>query len=824
MFKRSLIFPIACLLAALLLGRPTQMVAEENPAPAQHKRTDANIFGHVTCEGKHLPFVVIRIVGTTISTITDATGHYRIIDLPIGTHTVEAFILGYTTQKKNVTTEENKSLEVDFELLEDYLQMDAVVVTGDKRAVTRRETGSIISSITPKLLSSMSAATISEGLAFVPGARMENNCQNCGFNQVRLNGMPGQYSQILIDGRPMFGSVMGVYGMELIPSNMVDRIEVLRGGGSSLYGSSAVAGSVNLILKDPAFNTFEVDYMQSFTGVGIKGSGGVKPDYNINLSASVLTPDSKAGLSLYGTYRQRLPFDYDGDGFSELPLLRNTTIGSRAFYRISRRGKLAATYFHISEKRRGGNRFESPLHCADVAESPNHSINDASLQLQQYFRENDLLSINASLLHVNRESYYGGNSLRDYGRTKDLTVSAMVQYLTAFSDWGTLTTGVDYAGEYLRDSRPGYPQYGLKKNEETHEWEIDYDDVSLTEETMVAHQQTHALGVYGQFTYKHAIGSVTAGLRFDHFQVRNLEASSGDKTGIYKGNAPVPRVAVLFNLLPELQLRANYAMGYRAPQVYDEELHVEASGAKRITTRNSENLKHETSHSTMLSLDYNKTFKTWAIGCLVEGFYTYLKDAFANTREQDDETNFVYYTRQNAPNGAYVYGANLEFNYVPIRTLALKLGATYQKSQYVKINEDLNEGQKDFLRAPNAYGFLMAQWRIWQGLTLDATLNCTGPMLIAYEGSVAKNDEEKKLIENEELPIRKTPSFFDASLKLAYAFKLASSELQLYCGVKNAFNSFQKDFDQGAERASSYVYGPMLPRTMYVGIKLGNIF
>ena len=822
MFHKNILF-IASIIASLVMLSTTLWArTTETTTSTKKPQTDANIFGHVTCNGKHLPYAVIRVVGTTIAAITDATGHYNIINLPVGTHTVEASMLGYTTKRKTVTLEEGKSAELSFELEEDYMQMDAVVVTGDKRAVTRRETGSIISSITPKLLSSVSASTVSEGISFAPGVRMENDCQNCGFNQVRLNGMPGQYSQILIDGRPMFGSVMGVYGMELIPSNMIERIEILRGGGSSLYGSSAVAGSINLILRDPAFNTFEIDYMQGFTGVGVKGTGGVKPDYNVNLSASMLTPDSKTGLSLYGSFRQRTPFDYDNDGFSELPLLRNTTIGARTFYRVTQRGKLSATYFHISEKRRGGNRFDSPLHCADVAEAPTHSINNASLQYQQYFRENDLLSINTSLLHVDRESYYGGNSLRDYGRTKNITYSAMAQYLTAFSDWGSLATGIDYSGEYLRDARPGYPTYGVQQNATTHEWEVNYDDITLTDETLVAHQQTYAVGLYGQFTYKHPFGSVTAGLRFDHFQVRNLAEQAKDKTTTYIGNAPVPRVSILFNLLPELQLRANYAMGYRAPQVYDEELHVGVSGAKRVTTRNSENLKHETSHSAMLSLDYNKTFQSWAIGCLVEGFYTYLKDAFIN--ETVLENNFVYYTRHNIKSGANVYGANIELNYVPIRPLALKLGGTYQKSEYLETNKDLNEGQKDFLRAPNAYGFFMAQWKIWQGLALDATLNVTGPMKIAYEGSAARNSEEQDLIDNGKMPIRTTPTFFDASCKLSYSFRLASSELQFYTGVKNAFNSFQRDFDQGPERASSYVYGPMLPRTMYVGIKLGNIF
>lgn len=822
MFRNRLALIVSA--AALLLAHSAANIstAAENPTPATHERTDANIYGHVTSNGTHLPYVQIHIVGTTISTITDITGHYRIIDLPVGTHTVEASVLGYTTKQMSVTLERGKSIEVDFALEEDYLQMDAVVVTGDKQALTRREAGSVISAVTPKLLSATSAVTISEGLSFVPGLRMENNCQNCGFNQVRMNGMPGPYSQVLVDGRPIFGSVMGVYGMELVPANMVDRIEVLRGGGSSLYGSSAVAGSVNLILKDPAFNTFALDYMQGFSGVGIKGSGGATPDYKISLNASVLTPDSKAGLSLDGSFRQRNPFDYNGDAFSELPLLRSATIGTRAFYRVTPRGKLSATYFYISEKRRGGDRFEYPIHVANIAEGPTHSINNASIQYNQFFRENDQLVVNASLLHIDRDSYYGGNSLKDYGITKNITYSAMAHYITAFSNWGTLTTGIDFSGEFLHDSRPGYPTYGIANV--NGEWEIDYDSITLTEQTLIAHQRTYTVGAYAQFTYKHRFGAVTAGLRFDHFQVRNLAETNTDKSNVYTGNMPVPRFTVLFNLLPDLQLRANYAMGYRAPQVYDEELHVEASGVKRITTRNAPDLKHETSHSAMLSLDYNKSFQSWGIGCLVEGFYTYLKDAFVNDRTDPDENNFVYYTRHNASTGAHVYGANMEFNYIPVRQLALKLSGTIQKSEYLQASDEFNEGQKSFLRTPNAYGFFMAQWKIWKGLSLDASLNATGPMLIAYEGSAAKNAEEEALISAGELPIRKTPSFFDANFKLTYAFKLASSELQIYGGVKNAFDSFQKDLDVGPERASSYVYGPMLPRTLYVGIKLGNIF
>jgi len=81
------------------------------------------------------------------------------------------------------------------------------------------------------------------------GVRVENNCQNCNFNQVRINGMEGKYSQILIDGLPIVSALAGVYVLEQIPANMIERLEVVKGGGSPLYGSNAVAGVVNVITK-----------------------------------------------------------------------------------------------------------------------------------------------------------------------------------------------------------------------------------------------------------------------------------------------------------------------------------------------------------------------------------------------------------------------------------------------------------------------------------------------------------------------------------------------------------------------------------------------
>lgn len=122
--------------------------------------------------------------------------------------------------------------------------LEAVVVSSNRNETTRRMAPTLVSVIGENLFATTNSATLSQGLNFQPGVRVENNCQNCGFQQVRINGLDGPYTQILIDSRPIFSSLAGVYGLEQIPANMIERVEVMRGGGSALYGSSAIAGII----------------------------------------------------------------------------------------------------------------------------------------------------------------------------------------------------------------------------------------------------------------------------------------------------------------------------------------------------------------------------------------------------------------------------------------------------------------------------------------------------------------------------------------------------------------------------------------------------
>ena len=763
----------------------------------KHERTDANIIGHVVCCGEHIPFANVYIKNTTIGTTTDATGHFQLINMPVGTHTVCVRTMGYKIAEETITLSAGETEEIKFELVEDALGLEEVVITGDRNEKNRRESSVIVNTLTPKLFTTTQAVSLSDGLNFSPGLRMESNCQNCGFSQVRMNGMEGPYSQILVNSRPIFSGLAGVYGLELIPSNMIERIEVVRGGGSALYGSNAIAGTVNLILKDPINNSWAAGYNYGLTGVGIDGSGDPAADMNINFNTSLVTSDSKSGLAVYGFHRTREPFDYNGDGFSELVKIKNTTVGARFFHRFGTKARLTLDVFNINEDRRGGDKFDYPVHEAGIAEWVAHDILSGAANFDLFTREKDRVSVYFSGQGVNRDSYYGAEqSLKDYGRTNDFTYATGVQYNAFFNDFN-LVAGIENRASHLNDVKLGYLDYeNAVINADT------ITSVPHTENTHVADQKTNTIGSFAQVEYhKNRLG-ISAGARFDHYSISDNLGGNDPKTG----NVLSPRLTVKYDILDELQGRLSYSQGYRAPQIFDEDLHIETSGSRKVIHKNDPNLHQETSHSLMASIDLNRYFGTTAVGVLVEGFYTRLNDAFVNEFGEPDENGVVVYTRKNAEGGATVQGVNVELNILPSKKVNIKSGFTIQKSIF---DETQEFDEKQFFRTPDNYGYLAADWSATKRFALSLSGNYTGSMLVPYFG------------ETEEL--RNSEAFLDMGAKIRYTFRINGASMQIYAGVKNIFDAYQDDLDTGIYRDPGYVYGPALPRTIYAGFKLGNM-
>lgn len=772
----------------------------QTPELLSQKKTDANVFGHVICDCEHAPFATITVKGTTYGISTDETGHYMLINLPLGTHTIKAQAIGFKPLEKVVTIQEGETKEVNFTLEEDALGLEEVVITADRSEMKRTESVTIVNTLSPKLFSSAQSVTVIEGLAFSPGLRIENNCQNCGFSQVRMNGMEGPYSQILINSRPIFSGLAGVYGLELIPTNMIERIEVVRGGGSALYGSNAIAGVINVILKESISNSYEAGFSTSLTGIGII-EGSMAPDYSANFNTSLISNDSKTGISLYGFTRERSLFDANNDSFSEISPMTNLTIGSRLFHRFGHRSKVAIDFFNIREDRKGGNREEYPLHERDVAEAVEHDIKTGAVTYEQYMREYDLFTVFVSAQHLKRDSYYGANrSLEDYGRSEDLTYNTGIQY-KAFLGRSSLIAGFENTGGFLKDEKLGYPDYdnAVIVNDSI-------ISVPHTDNTIISDQSSVTTGAFLQYDLKLNKFKLGLGGRLDHYSIIDKAKNNEVK----KGNVFSPRISVMYEVYPSVQARVSYSQGYRAPQIFDEDLHIETSGSRQVINVNDPGLKQETSHSIMTSLDFNRLIGTVSTGLLLEGFYTALKNPFVNEIGVPDEDGRVLYTRMNAEEGAVVKGLNIELKIKPLNDFSLTSGFTIQSSKY-DVSQEFNK--REFFRTPSDYGYFNIDWDFIKDLCFSVTGTYTGKMLVPYFGP----DTDPNTGE-----IRDSDAFYDLGCKIQYDVSLNGATVQFFTGIKNIFNSYQSDFDSGIDRDPAYMYGPITPRTFYFGIKIGN--
>lgn len=749
--------------------------------------TDANLYGHVIDKqnGEHLPYIAILVKGTTIGTTTDVSGHYFLKNLPVGTLTLEIKSMGYRTIQKNVTVKAGVAIELNFELDPDDVSLDEVVVSANRSETKRRLAPNLVSVVNSKLFETTQATCLAQGLNFQPGVRTEDNCQNCGFTQVRINGLDGHYSQILIDSRPVFSALNGVYGLEQIPANMIDRVEVVRGGGSALFGASAIGGTINVITKEPSRNSAEVGH--SFTSMG----GSNSFDNATSANVSLVTDNNKAGFYAYGQNRYRQAYDHDGDGYSELPLLRNQTLGLNSYLKLSPYSKLIMQYHGINEFRRGGNKLDQAPHEANVAEQVEHNIQGGGLTYNFFSPdEKNRLSAYFSFQTTSRKSYYGGigegteedkeAAEKAYGTTHDFTYVFGTQYVHSFDKLifmpSDLTLGAEYNFDGLKDVILGYDRHFKQ-------------DVRIG-------------SLYFQNEWKNKKWSLLLGGRLDkHNMVDDLIFS--------------PRVNLRFNPTEDINLRVTYAGGFRAPQAFDEDLHVGVVGGERLVTVLADDLKEESSNSFSVSADLYHKFGNVQVNFLVEGFYTDLNNVFALRQLgiTDAHGNIVQ-ERYNAY-GAKVLGINLEGKAMFTKWFSLQAGLTLQQSKYdeaIAWNEEVPEQKyRKMMRAPNTYGYFTATFTPVKRFNASLTGNYTGKMLIGHNAGSGVEKPEAVT----------TPDFFALNAKLSYDIPVYKYlTLQVNAGVQNITNAYQKDFDKGWNRDSDYIYGPSLPRSYFVGMKL----
>ncbi len=734
------------------------------------------ISGHIIEDGteENIAFAAVLIVETGEGTTSNEEGQFVFSNLAPGTYNLRVTAMGYETMTKEVVVNRDYTAVVHFKLKADNFMIDEVVVSANRNEISRKDAPVVVSVAALPLFEAVNSVDLAKSLNYVTGLRVENNCQNCGFPQVRINGLEGPYSQVLINSRPIVSALSGVYGLEQIPVNMIERVEVVRGGGSALFGANAVGGTVNIITKDPVSNSFSLT--SNFAGYG-----GTSWEQSVGANASLVSPDNMYGIAVYANYRNRNPYDHDGDGFSELGKINLNTFGLRTYYRPVHNGRLSLEYHTTNELRRGGNRFDFEPHESDITEQTKHVINSGGISYDQGWRGyKHKLSVFASVQHTDRNSYYGAQ--RDpnaYGKTDDLTWVAGATYTwqitKCFFSPATFMAGIEYQENRLHDVMTGYNR-------------------DMRQDVRIG-------SAFVQNEWNMRYFSILAGLRMDKHNLIDKPIFS-------------PRVNLLYKPFSDLQARLTYSTGFRAPQAYDEDLHVTAVGGEGVQIELADNLKEERSNSFSGSVDWTTRFGHWQANVLVEGFYTDLNNVFVLEDVGVNADGHAIKERRNGA-GARVYGANIDAKIAHGKEISFQLGFTAQRSLYkqAEVWTEVNGEElttKRMMRTPDYYGYLTIMSSPVKNLDLSLSGTYTGSMIVPHYAGYIDADR-----------METTPDFFDVNFKAGYTFILHDHiNLQLNAGLQNIFNSFQRDLDKGEFRDSGYFYGPTQPRTYFIGVKI----
>jgi outer membrane receptor for ferrienterochelin and colicins len=710
--------------------------------------------------GLPIPGALVAVTPPGHVATTGDGGRFCFVEAPEGTLTLTAELDGFRTHQLRAVRSPDTPLQVTFRLTPEFT--DAVVVTGTRTGRRLDEVPVRTELIDRAAIDRVGARTLADAVEFTTGVRVENNCQNCNFSQIRLLGLEGPYTQILIDGQPVISSLAQVYGIEQLPARMIERIEVVKGGGSALYGPGSVGGVINVISREPGRSGGIVESRAELVG-GL-------PNYAFNGAADWVDGTRQTSLTGFAQTDRVKPVDLTRDGFTDLSRRNLDTAGVRfARYALANRAKLTIDATRMTEDRRGGNLLRLAPHEADIAESIESRRHAGSATwfhtVSRRFDYRGTVAIAA----MNRDSYYGtGADPNAYGRSDNL-LGVFDTQLNHYVRRHTLSWGMQASSESLEDRQPAYGRF----------LEARYRNV----------------GLFIQDDWTVADGwQIVLGVRADrHSAVQATIAS--------------PRVALMISPRENLDIRMSVARGFRAPQVFDEDLHLSSVGGKARIIHLSPDLREETATNLLAGVEWKPEVGRGQALVEINGFHTSLNDLF-HVREADDPATAEFEFLKANFGGASVFGVELNLGWGIGEVLILQGGLVEQRARFGEPDPDF--GERDFFRTPRRYGNLSAVWRHPGIGELFLGARVTGSMKAPHYAGYIEADR-----------LDTTAAFTTIDASIARPLYTAGDQrVVLTVRGRNLTDAFQRDLDQGPLRDSAYVYGPRAPRSVSVALRV----
>lgn len=668
--------------------------------------------------------------------------------------------------------------------------LDPVTVTGTRTERTLSEAPVKTDVFTAEEIQARGGVTLADSLRLMPSVRFENDCQNCGLNQIQLLGLSTDYTAVLFDGAPLYSGLAKVYGASLFPSIFIDRIEVVKGSSSVLYGPEAIAGVVNLITEQP---------YRPVTRLG--GTLEFLPDDALNIETTFrVSRPSESGrtaVTVYGLYTDRDGIDLSGDGFTEIPEFINRVAGIQLFHQPVENGRLKFTYQYLDQAHRGGDSLNLSEEQARVAESLDHAIHTFGLDWRQDLTPDLSYELKTAYTRVQRDSFYGARADAEESAWND---AGNPGALAAYAADPANQAAIDAAGRRV---------VGDTVNE------VFFIDGSVRR-LLGSHELVAGAQARQEKLSDSRPNDPTIPDTFDQFSTygafiqdiwsigRDVELVPGFRVDSHEnvdGLIYSPRLALRYEPVDDLILRASYAAGFNAPGAFNEDAHIGGT----IKLRNAPGLGEERADTYSIGLEWYPAALERTFGLTSTVYYTQLRDTF-----DIDDSGLVsgdpdIWLRTNGPDSRVFTWEN-GFNWLLADGLRLEASVSYISARYDDpVARVTGLTTREFIKHPEWTGLLSLNHRTahWESFV---SLNYSGPMLAVGE------DSDRW---------RRTESFYEVDLGIARCFHVGGSgaEWKVGVGVKNLFDSYQDDLDNtGENRDVTYVYGPTRPRSVYLTV------
>ncbi|MDO1444912.1 TonB-dependent receptor [Rhodocytophaga aerolata] len=576
---------------------------------------EGTITGKIVAAKVPVAFANVVLKDTQIGTTTSEKGEFTLKAKP-GNYVLQASAVGYTAFQKTIVIQPGETHKIDITMQESSINLGEVVVTGTMKETFVKDSPVKVEVITQKFLLTNPTNNVIEAIQTVNGVQEQINCGVCGTNDIHINGMEGPYTLVLIDGMPIVSSLATVYGFNGIPTSLVDRIEIIKGPSSTLYGTEAVGGVINIITRKPdkmpwlSFNTFYTTHHE----------------WNTDLAFSPRISKNIATTFSANYYRNQYRLDNNGDNFTDIPLNERVSLFTK--WHFTRKNNYLAS---IAARYYGENRFGGTMQWQPIHRGSNQVYGESiytkrfeligSYQLPVSFTN---LKIDYSFNIHNQNSFYGKTP---YKADQKVYFTNLLWNHT-FGNHDLLVGGT------LR-----YQTYA---------------DNSLAS----TNDKRFIPGIFAQNEWKFAPkSSLLVGARLDHHQKH--------------GFIFAPRINLKQGFGDFTTARLNLGTGFRVVNLFTED-HAALTGARTVLIQND--LQPEESYNATLNLNRVYTLGESAGSVDVDLFYTYFTNKIIP--DYDTDPNLIIYDNLEGHGISRGVAMNVQHSFLfPLR---ITMGATLQ--------------------------------------------------------------------------------------------------------------------------------------------------